>query len=159
MRTSTVRKRNSFPLLGSALILWWCIQHGDVIAKSHLVLPDPIKSEYDGSNTDVWLCGPERTTRWMSQKSQKTQFCSELGILWPLSKEGRKKPPTISFMSVEYHTYFLLAKGWISWHYEAGNKAYILTCLGIFWEMTSFLLQCFTPYLCLEFTGFVFKGD
>ncbi len=102
-------KRNSLPPLGSALILWWCIQHSDVIAKSHLVLPDPIKSEYDGGNTDVWLYGPERTTRWMSQKSQKTQFCSELGILWPLS-EKRKRKPTISFMLVEFHTHFLFYK-------------------------------------------------
>lgn len=94
-------RRNPFPLLAGALILWWCIQHGDVIAKSHLVLPDPIKSGYDGGNTDVWLHGPERSARWMSQKSQKTQFCLKLGILWPPSEKGKRKP-TISFMSVEF---------------------------------------------------------
>lgn len=36
-------KESIFPLLGRALILWWCIQHSDVITKSHLILPDPIK--------------------------------------------------------------------------------------------------------------------
>lgn len=104
------RKRNSFPLLGSALILWWCIQHGDVIAKSHLVLPDPIKSEYDGSNTDVWLYGPERTTRWMSQKSQKTQFYSELGILWPRSGNGSEN---LQFHSCQWNSTHI--SFWFKW--------------------------------------------
>lgn len=111
-------KRNSVPLHGSALVLWWCIQHSDVIAKSHLVLPDPIKSEYDGGNTDVWLYGPERTTRWVSQKSQKTQFCSELGILWPLSEKGREN---LQFHSCQWNsTHISFYKRMTN---EAGNEA------------------------------------
>lgn len=66
---------NFLPLLGSAHILWCCIQHSDEIAKSHLVLLDPIKS--NGGNSDVLVYGPECTTMWMSPKSQKNTI-----LLW-----------------------------------------------------------------------------
>lgn len=46
-----------------------------MIPKSHLVLPDPIKSEYDGGNTDVRLYGPERTRQVnVPEKAQKYPF-------------------------------------------------------------------------------------
>ena len=112
-RTENVVKRNSRPLvlLSSCLVvLSFC---GDVFSTG-MWLQNPIsffqtykKNEYNDGHTDVCLCGPERSTGWMSQKSQKTQFCAELGIVWHLSEKGKTQKPTLSFTPVEHNTYLL----------------------------------------------------
>lgn len=63
-----VKKKVFSPVL---VVLSFC---GDVFS-TVMRLQNPIssrpykKSKGDGGNTDVWLYGPEHTTRWMAQKT------------------------------------------------------------------------------------------
>ena len=165
-RNKQKKKKELFPplLLGSALILWWCIQHSDVIPKSHLVLPDPIKSEYDGGNTDVWLYGPEHTHQVNVPEKAIFLCAPDWGLCGLFFERGRENLQFHSCPWNSTHFSFWFRKNerkmnqavlWCS-KWSAMHNIDLSGCFFLFffvWELN----VCFTLYLCLECFRFASK--